>query len=676
MNRFSRGVLVAAALLVTLEQARPVAAAESAAAVSPRSTVTVVTDMDTVAPGMPFHAALRIRLAPGWHSYWLNPGDAGLAPVFDLQLPGGANAGSIQWPVPKRIAEGDLTTYAYTGDVLLPRLVTPGADAPGGGRLSINAHAEWLACRDICVPEDGSFELSLPLGIPSASPQADLIKATLKLVPTPPPFLATIDPKGVLTLSGLGMPADVTRAEYFPTSDGVVESRAFVTPEVHDGALTIQTDPGVNGLVGRPGIVVLSAEHAATAYTIDPTPVAASSRGQQMLPLLVLAVLGGLLLNLMPCVFPILAMKGMALARMSGANARRVRSEAVSYSAGVIVSFIALGLGLIALRSVGELSGWGFQFQSPVFVIATTWLLFAIGLNLSGVFTVGESLMGRGAKSAQRGGHIGSFVTGMLAVVVASPCTAPFMGAAVAGALALPVISAVLVFAALGAGLALPYAAIAFIPGLPGLLPKPGQWMQTVQQLLAFPMYAAAVWLLWVASQQAGSTAVLSAGCGLVIIGLAAWLLGATHGGLRHVRVFGRVATGGLGLTLALLLSTDFMPQAEAVEPFTTARLEQLRAEGNPVFVNITAAWCLSCLVNERIALAPAAVQTALKQAHVAMLKGDWTSKSPAIAEFLHRMGQDGVPLYVFYRKGHDPLVLPQLLTENAMLNAIAQVGS
>ena len=300
-------------------------------------------------------------------------------------------------------------------------------------------------------------------------------------------------------------------------------------PSAQNGTLKLKLDP-VSPKDAPPdssGVIALTTASGSTAaYTIAPTLVAAAQPTPLIGPLLLLAGAGGLLLNLMPCVFPILAMKAMALTRLSGAETRRVRSEAASYCAGVILAFVALGAGLAALREAGQVAGWGFQFQSPIFVIAIAWLLFAIGLSLSGVFSVGTSLMGRGHALTSKGGHLGSALTGALAVVVATPCTAPFMGTAIAGALALPTAAGLAVFGALGAGLALPYALIALIPRLTRVLPRPGLWMVTLQQLLAFPMYAAAVWLIWVVSQQAGPAGVVTAGSGLVAVGFAAWAWG------------------------------------------------------------------------------------------------------------------------------------------------------
>jgi thiol:disulfide interchange protein DsbD len=330
----------------------------------------------------------------------------------------------------------------------------------------------------------------------------------------------------------------------------------------------------------------------------------------------------------------------------------------------------------MGLRAAGHAAGWGFQFQSPVFVTVIAWLLFATGLNMSGVFSVGEGLAGSGQALANRRGHVGSFFTGVLAVVVATPCTASFMGAAIAGALAAPAAVTALVFATMGLGLALPYAAVAAVPHVAALLPRPGAWMVILRQLLAFPMYGAAAWLVWVASQQSGPAGVLTAGSGIVLVGFAAWAFGACQTSHGRRRRWGYAAAIAAGLGAAALLPGAGSASPQFSEPYSAARLAELRSEGRPVFVNMTAAWCISCLVNERLALSPKAVRDAFARSHVAYLKGDWTRQNPAISRFLREHGRDGVPLYIFYPPGAPPRVLPQLLTEGTLLDQVAAAQS
>jgi len=388
------------------------------------------------------------------------------------------------------------------------------------------------------------------------------------------------------------------------------------------------------------------------------------------------AFLGGLILNLMPCVFPVLAMKALGLA--AGAAQGRMRGHAVSYTAGVLLAFAALGGALLAARAAGTASGWGFQFASPVFVAAMAWLLFGVGLNLSGVFEIGSRLAGAGQHLTARGGHSGSFFTGLLAVLVATPCTAPFMGVAIAAALAAPPAETILVFLAMGLGLAAPYALFAAVPALGRLAPSPGRWMDRLRQGLAFPMYGASAWLVWVVSQEAGPAGVLGTVAGLVLLGFAAWMIGVAQQETGRTRRLAQsVAAAALLLALAVLSGIGSAPPvpmpAEAdTEAYSATRLAALRAEGRPVFVNMTAAWCVTCLVNERVAIASAPVRDAFAARHVAYLKGDWTRQDGAITAFLREHGRDGVPLYVYFPPGEQPPeVLPQILTEQTVLRAI-----
>ncbi len=648
-------------------------AAESTPVQTAHTTASLITSTDASAPGTTLTAGLRLRMAPGWHTYWQNAGDAGFPPSLAVQLPNGGTAGDLTWPAPQRLTEGTVTAFGYTGDLVLPFTITA-----GNGPLRLQAHASWLVCRDICVPEEADLALDLPPGTPAASPQAPLLAAAAAAVPQPAGFAATLTPDGTLSLAGPGLPEGVTAAEFFPLADGRTETLGPQTPTRRDGALTLRTKLSAVKDAAGPvsGVVALTTAAGVRAFTVAATPAPALVRASIPWLLVLPAFVGGLLLNLMPCVFPVLAMKAMALARMSGATRRSIRQEAASYTAGAVLSFAAVGLGLAALRGAGQAAGWGYQFQSPVFVTAIGWLLFATGLNLSGVFEFGAGLTGVGQSAAGRGGHVGSFFTGVLAVVVATPCTAPFMAAAIAGALAAPPAGTALVFAAMGLGLALPYALLAALPQAARLLPRPGAWMVTLRQALAFPMYAAAAWLLWVASQQGGPSAVLVAAAGFVAVGFAAWLLGASQTRSRVARWLGQAGAFAAVAAAAGLLAGGLSPAAEGSEPFTPARLAELRQEGRPVFVNMTAAWCLSCLLNERLALAPQATRDAFAHSHVAYLKGDWTRQDPAISAFLHDHGREGVPLYVFYPPGHDPEVLPQVLTEGRLLQEIGQAGS
>ncbi len=715
MKRLVSWLFILVALACSVLRPPVAVALESAPVSSARAVATLVTDTDAVHPGTPFRAALRLRLADGWHTYWKNPGDAGVAPELTLEVPEGTTQSSIDWPTPRRVQEGPVMTYAYTGEILLPVTLT----AHNEGPATIRAHAQWLVCKEICVPEEGDFSLALPLGQPTPSPQAPLFIAHDRTVPRTSPWAAHIAPDGTLFVQGPELkPATVTDAWFIPDQPNRIQDDAAQPLSVRDGGFTLALKPAAGFDASKPLGGVLSVRDRAgleADVAVEAAPGPLPPPAMPPLPqVLVFAFLGGLILNLMPCVFPILAMKAVALVR----NAGKGRAHAVAYTAGVLVTFVGLAGALLAARTMGTAAGWGFQFASPVFVAAMTWLLLAVGLNLAGVFQVGAGgvLANTGSGLASRHGTAGSFFTGLLAVLVATPCTAPFMAVAVAAGLAAPPAVTLLVFAVMGLGLASPYVALAELPGLLRLMPRPGPWMEVMRQALAFPMFGAAAWLLWVVSQEAGSVGVLVTAAGAVLVGFAAWIFGVGQSGVGQNAssrgATGQMASGQRGAdqlgagrwdaaqaaggprtqrfaqiaaALAVLGAGAALSGIEAAEPpgasveaaasaeaFTPAKLAALRAQGRPVFVNMTAAWCVTCLVNERVAISTEPVQRAFAAADVAYLKGDWTRQDPAITAFLQQNGRDGVPLYVYYpAHGARPEVLPQILTESEVLRRL-----
>ena len=660
-------------------------AAESNIVTSPRVTARLVSEQDAVAPGGTLRVGLQLRMAPGWHTYWRNPGDAGVPTSMAFSLPQGAKAGPIAWPAPSRQTEGNITILGYTGTVLLPVAITAPTTA---GPLPVRVHAAWLVCANICVPEKADFALTLATGAAAPSAEAGLFAQADARMPRPSPWRATITPDGVLRVAGAGITPAAVRAAWFVPDTG--DSVAPGGPQkltVTDGSLTLALTRGTGFRPGQPLAGVLTMHDGGgqrSALEIAATPGAAVV-GTPLWRLLGFAFIGGLILNLMPCVFPVLAIKAAGLARLSGAARGQARASALAYTAGVVVTFLALGGALVAARAAGLAVGWGTQFQIPAFVAVMAWLLFAVGLNLSGVFAVGGQLASAGQSLVAKPGHAGSFFTGLLAVLVATPCTAPFMGAAIAAALAGPPATMLAIFLAMGIGLAAPYLLLAFQPGLAAALPRPGAWMDVLKQTLAFPMYAASAWLVWVASLQSGPSGVLAVGAGLLLVGFAAWAVGlAQHraGAGRRIAQ-AAAALAGLG-AVAILALTIAMPAASAavaaqpgVEKFTPARLASLRAAGKPVFVDMTAAWCVTCLVNERLALDTAATRAAFAAHGVTYLKGDWTRQDATISAYLHAHGRDGVPLYVLYPPGGGPgAVLPQILTQSMILARLGAAAS
>ncbi|HET6308671.1 MAG TPA: protein-disulfide reductase DsbD domain-containing protein, partial [Rhodopila sp.] len=528
MKRFLTAMLMVIATCATAQ------ALESAPVSSKRAVATLVTETDAMQPGKPFRVGLRLRLADGWHTYWKNPGDAGVPPTLTVE---GVKQSPIDWPTPRRVSEGPVMTYAYTGEVLLPVTVT--ADS---GMLK--AHAEWLVCQDICVPEQGDFALDVPVGTPGPSAQAGLFAAHDRAVPRPSPWGARISPDGTLFVQGPELtPSTVTDAWFIPDQPDRIQDDAAQPLSVRQGGFTLALKPAkgfvaTGDLSGVLSVRDRSGLQADVAVTAVPGPAPAPAM-PPLAQVLLFAFLGGAILNLMPCVFPILAMKAVGLMRHAG----RGQAHAVAYTAGVLVTFVALAGALLVARAAGMAAGWGFQFSSPVFVAAMAWLLFGVGLNLSGVFQVGAGMIGAGQGLAGKHGTAGSFFTGLLAVLVATPCTAPFMGVAVAAGLAAPAAVTVLVFAVMGLGLAAPYVVLASLPGLGRWLPRPGAWMEVLKQALAFPMYGGAAWLVWVISQETGPSGVLGTAAGLVLVGFAAWVFGVSQAGSVTVRRFGQAVS-------------------------------------------------------------------------------------------------------------------------------------
>ncbi|MDB5413354.1 MAG: cytochrome biosis protein [Rubritepida sp.] len=671
------------ALLTVLLLAQPGQALESAPVRSPRATVTLLADTSAIVPGQPFRVALRQKLAAGWHTYWLNPGDAGQPPELTLDLPEGWSAGPLQFPAPQRIPFGPLVNFGYENEAVFLMEVTPPASLRPGETQRLQASADWLVCERVCIPEEGRFSLDLPVAVAAQPSSPVLFQSAEAALPRAGGFTARIGfdgSSGAISLEGPGLsPASLRDAFFFPLAQLLVENAAPQPLSTREGGLTLGLTRAAGPIPAEiEGIVAITdAAGVRGAYLVRATPGPVPD-GEAAMPLwqaVLFAALGGLILNLMPCVFPILAMKAIAVSRLAGAARSVVRAHAASYTAGVVLSFLAIAGAMLGLRAAGAVAGWGFQFTSANFVGAMAWLMLAVGLNLSGVYAIGGPVSA-GSGLAARGGNGGSFFAGVLAVLVATPCTAPFMAAAIGAALAMPPLATLLIFAAMGLGLALPYSLLGLFPGMARFLPRPGAWMERLKQFLAFPIYAAAVWLVWVVAQQAGPDGTLLILAGAVLVAMAAWALGLAQQGQAPRWFLG-------GAVLAMLAALALLPMlrtggtgatasAQLGEPWSSARLETLRQEGRPVFVNLTAAWCISCKVNERVALDTTAVRAAFAAGDVAVLTGDWTNGDPAITALLRAHGRDGVPLYLLYpAQGGPPALLPQILTEGMVLQAI-----
>lgn len=711
-SRLRAGATLAAALFAfALLPPAGARAAESAAVTSPRVTATVLSSRDTVAPGERFHVALVQKLAPHWHTYWLNPGDSGEPTRLEWELPAGAKAGEIQWPAPKAIRVEPLVNFGFEDLAVLPVEITVPQDAKPGESFTLKANGTWLVCEKICIPEEGSFELELTVGPASVVDQAaqDRIDAALAALPKPAPFRGRLGPDGgKLALQLAGLPAGATDLRFFPISDTLIEHAADqplaagekpILTLVRSSAFKLQQSE-ITGVLtyregGEPRTVTLVADADPALLTaaggsaspearpaVVRIPMPAKGADLTLWAALGFAFLGGLILNLMPCVLPVLFIKALGFAQIAHVSRNEAREQGLLFLSGVLVTFMALAALVIGLGALGSQVGWGFQLQSPPLVIALAVVMVLIGLNLIGAFEIGGSVVGLGDGLASRGGRLGAFMTGALAVVVATPCTAPFMGAAMGYAVTQPPALALSVFMALALGFALPVVALSFAPALLRLLPKPGRWTLVLKQAFAFPMFATAIWLVWVASVQTGPQGVLAALVAVLAAAFVVWLVGVTRGSLPR-RIFGSVLAALVVLGAGWFTVQNAVPGATTearagdVGVWSPERVAALQGEGKPVFVNFTAAWCITCLANERIALSRQEVKESFGKLGVVYLKADWTNRDSRIAQALAEQGRAGVPLYLFYSgsKEGQAEILPQILTPDIVIAAAARAA-
>ena len=685
------------------------------------------------AAGQPVWVGLQITHAPEWHTYWKNAGDSGMPTELQWTLPPGVMAGDIAWPLPKKIPIGHLANYGYEGTVLLPvpLIITP-QYKPGvlADALDVKLKATWLVCRKECIPQDGEFALKIPLRSSTALNGA-AFDAALKSQPADVAGahqVALKDDGKRLAVRVAGLPADVRGQplELFPESPGVVVTAATpakpgepvgarswsqhwdgdvwtadvpVSPERADSPekMTLVLVAGERGwraeapvagawpALALPAGVSPALEAAlkanANAGANAPPPAAPTAvPATTFVWALLGALIGGLVLNLMPCVFPVLAIKVLGFTQHAD-DRRAHRTSGLAYTAGVVLSFLALGALMLALRAAGQQLGWGFQLQSPAVVAALTVLFTVIGLNLAGVFEFGSFLPSRLATLEARNPVANSFLTGMLAVAVASPCTAPFMGASLGLAVGLPALQALLIFAAIGLGMALPYLAASWWPAVARLLPKPGAWMDTFKKFMAFPMFGTAVWLLWVLGQQTGIDGAGALLALLVVLALVLWALGLT-GRTRIVLASFSIAAGAL---LASAIGPNVIKMAEAAtpvaetpgarwQPWSAERVQTALGAGQPVFVDFTAAWCVTCQYNKKTTLASAEVLSAMDAAKVQTFRADWTRRDAAITAELQKLGRSGVPVYVLQAPGQAPVVFSEILSVTEVKDALGRL--
>lgn len=665
----------------------------------PHAHIRLMAENGDVKPGQTFSIAIEQKLDEGWHTYWRNPGDSGTPMIVQWTLPPGFSAQTLHWPVPHPVPYGPLMNYGYEGDgVFLQDVTAPDPLPPGP--LMIEAKIEILVCMEICIPERGTYSLSL--NAPSTPVDPPLFDQARKSIPQDIPARATWreESGNFVLLAKIETPALLAdlrsgNVRLFPEEWGLIENAADQKIVLQGDLLEVTQKRGSRPLddVKKSGMVLVVSDSSAPPHgyafeaapeqsgqTVGPSP----SAGETFFHAVILALLGGLALNLMPCVFPVLSIKALSSVRLAAHHPWRARLHGLAYTGGVILSFLAIAAVLLLLRTGGAQVGWGFQLQNPVVVAALAFLLFVIGLNLLGMFEIILPVPAKlGRHLSGKDGAGGAFLTGILATLVATPCTAPFMGAALGYAMTQPAAVSLAVFAALGLGLALPYLALSFLPPLQKILPRPGAWMEVFRQFLAFPMFGSAAWLVWVLAYQSGPGGVLAALGGMIGLSFAFWALRIPAKKPRRIWILRLAAAAGFvaALESALWIGRLSPPDrvlAAAESPFGAAfsqgALNTLLQTPDPVFVEMTAAWCITCKVNHALAIDIPATRAVMERKNVRYLIGDWTNADPEITQYLFSFGRNGVPLYVYYAppegsggKRPDPVVLPQILTPGLM---------
>jgi thiol:disulfide interchange protein len=649
---------------------------------------------DSIQPGGSDLIGLHFTLDKGWHVYWINAGDSGEPPSIKWMLPEGITAGAMQFPAPRRLPLGPLMDFGYEDEVLFPIALSAASTLKAPSTAPLAAHVNWLVCREVCIP--GKADLALPLKVAAQQGPTDPTRQALfdrfhSLLPQPLPSSAkavfATNPGG-FALALTGHPT--TGAQFFPLDQSQIENAApQPVQSVKDGVqISLKRDVNFREQLAQLNGVLLLGD--GTAYEIHAAPGAlpaavagASAAGFLKLARFIgLAFLGGVILNLMPCVFPVLFIKGLSLVEASRQEHRQVRAHGLVYTLGILTSFWAVVALLLGLRAGGRQLGWGFQFQSPGFIAVMALLLFFLGLSLAGMFEIGLTITNTGSSLASRHGYAGSFFTGVLAMVVATPCTAPFMGAAIGFALAQSAAVAFAVFTALALGLAAPYLLLTFNPVWMRFLPRPGAWMEVLKQATSVFIFGTVIWLVWLFASSAGVDALTALLVAFLLLGIAGWILGRWPA--RRLPSVFAVSVIVLAVATPLYALWQF-PAADSGtaragssqagwEPYSRAAIDQYRAQGRPVFVDFTARWCLSCQVNERAVLNRADVRRRLRDSGIVLVRADWTKHDEAIASALTELGRSGVPTYVVYLPGQPAITLPEVLTPGIVFGALDQL--
>lgn len=651
-------------------------------------------------PGQTIRVAIEQTIAPGWHTYWLNPGDSGEAMKIKWDMPSGYKMSDMLWPAPERVPYGPLMNFGYSEYAIMLADLTIPADAKPGDKLNIKGQANVLVCDEICIPETHDVSLNLSIATNAFPDNADLFREAGAQMPQIVDWKTTTEVDANETRVRITLPASnyafathLDEISWFPFEWGYVEnaSEQLATFDPATGTLTLRqksaSERNIDDLhnanylirnTDQAFIVSGTISKAAAPVLGEGIKTPTTQKDVTLLMLLAFAFLGGLILNLMPCVFPILSMKALHLVSLPKSERLHAGASGVLYALGIVTMFLILGGALYVIREAGAQLGWGFQLQNPAVVAGLAWLMFVVGLNLAGVFDLRIAFGGEVLLAEKHHPLVTSFLTGVLATLVATPCSAPFMATAVGAAFSQPMHTALLIFTFVGLGLAFPYVMLSAVPALQRILPKPGAWMETFREILAFPMFASAVWLVWVVSQQGGPEAVGWTLGGMVALAFAIWLLERqpTARSTRHVLTLLGLIVGGFTFASLALIVPQKDPALEITiaknfETFKPSALDKaLQETDDPVFVNMTASWCITCLVNEKATLNTPEVHALFDEHNVTYFKGDWTNQDADITAFLQLYGRTGVPIYVFYgardmQTGERPdaVVLPQILS-------------
>jgi thiol:disulfide interchange protein DsbD len=675
------------------------ALATSNSADAPHLRVQLVTPEDQLYPGGNNVVGLYFKLEPGWHIYWKNAGDSGEPPHIHWTLPEGVTAGPMQFPAPKRLPLGPLMDFGYENEVLFP-LKLHIDPAVKDGRAVLDAKVDWLVCREVCIPGKAELETTLqlfsgePPVISGSTLDSELVKRFANTLPQQQP--ANFKPIFQTAKEGFRLAVETgqheTTATFFPEDKDILDNPApqKFTATAEGLILELKKDANLSANPAQlKGVLELSGGRAYEIVALPGTIAEPTLSWLLLLRTSGLAFLGGLLLNLMPCVFPVLFLKGLALVNSGNEERAKLRAHGLVYTAGILVSFWVLVGVLLGLRTAGATLGWGFQFQSPVFLALMAGMLFFLGLSLAGQFEIGLTLTSAGGSLAAKQGYTGSFFTGVLAVVVATPCTAPFMGVAIGYALAQSAAVTFAVFTALALGLAAPYFVLTLQPDWTRLLPKPGAWMEVLRQAVSVPIFATVIWLVWVLAAAYGTGLLAVLLISFLLLAIAGWFLGRWPARRWSAVVATLILFGVVALAIfapkwfrEAKVQTDHAGNAAlnadsagGWEPWSAEAVSRYQAQGRPVFVDFTASWCLSCQVNERVALSRPAVRQAFQAANVALLRADWTRQDEAITQALAGLGRSGVPAYALYAPGQsEPELLPEVLTPGIITDALAKL--